>query len=360
MDTALLEDFTYRDWDVDTSGTVRFALVGLGWWTTEKVIPAIQATDTCTTTAVVSGGQEKRDRLVEKYDSIETGLSYEAFTDGVGADRYDAVYVCTPNALHLKYVDSAVTMGKDVLVEKPMEASVERARDLVMAAQQAEDVTVMVGYRMHTEPTVRYARTLIRKGVIGEPKLVHGEMSQTLLTVFDDPDQWRLNPDLTGYGTSVMDLGIYSLNTTRFLLDADPIATQATMASSHEAFDTVEDEVAVFTVAYDNGVHGSFSASQNASETSRLEIVGDTGRIALEPAFHGESELVVGTGDITVDVDLPAVDQMEEEFAYFSTKVLADHPVYADGEHGLVDLETIEAIHRSAETGERVEVTADH
>ncbi|MFB6081524.1 MAG: D-xylose 1-dehydrogenase Gfo6 [Halanaeroarchaeum sp.] len=356
MDDSLLADVEYRDWADDVSGTVRFALVGMGWWTTEFVIPAIEASEHCETTTVVSGGAEKRERAVADHESITTALSYDEFVAGDGADEYDAVYVCTPNALHLEYVEAAVERGKDVLVEKPMEATEERAAALVDAAESADDATVMVAYRMHTEPTARYARALVRDGVIGTPQLVHGQMSQVLLDVIEDPDQWRLDPDLSGYGTSVMDIGIYPLNTARFVLDADPVAVQSMMSSEASAFAAVPDEVATIEVAFDDGTLATVGTSQNAAETSRLDIIGTDGRIAMDPAFHGVTELTVSVGDETVSVDLPQVDQMEEEFEYFATRLLADEPVHADPAHGLTDMATIAAIHEAAETAERVDV----
>ncbi|WP_435176784.1 D-xylose 1-dehydrogenase Gfo6 [Halorussus sp. AFM4] len=354
--TQSLLDWEPRDWQTTTEGTVRFALVGVGWWTREFVLPAIETSDLCETTAVVTGSTEKADRVREEYDTVERGLTYEEFVDGEATDAYDAAYVCTPNATHLEYVAAAADHGKDVLCEKPMEASVERAADLVAACEDA-GVTLMIGYRMHTEPAVRRARQLVRDGVVGEPRLVHGENSQPLLEMIDDPDQWRLNPDLTGYGTSVMDLGIYPLNTARFVLDADPVAVQSMMQSSHEAFDEVPDEVAAFSVEFDDGTFASCTSSQNASDHTRLEIVGTEGRIELEPAFHMETGLTVDRGGTTVEVDAEQVDQMEVEFDYFADRVLAGEDVYADGEHGLVDMRTIKAIHEAAETGGTVEVS---
>ncbi|WP_436923576.1 D-xylose 1-dehydrogenase Gfo6 [Halosimplex amylolyticum] len=354
MSTSLFE-YEPRDWRTDATGTVRFALVGIGWWTSEYVLPVIAELDHCTTTTVVSSSTEKTDRVRDEYDTVEHGLTYEAFADGEAADAYDAVYVCTPNATHLEHVEAAARHGKAVLCEKPMEATVERAESIVEACED-HDVPLMVAYRMHTEPAVRRARELVREGVIGEPQLVHGENSQPLLRMIENPDQWRLNPDLTGYGTSVMDLGIYPLNTARFILDADPVQVQSTMASEHEAFDEVPDEVATFSVVFDDGTHAACSSSQNAHDHTRLEIVGTDGRIELEPAFHMETSLTVAQGETTVDVETEQVDQMAEEFEYFAQQVLADEPLYADGEHGLLDMKAVRAIHEAAESGETVDI----
>ncbi|WP_436931530.1 D-xylose 1-dehydrogenase Gfo6 [Halosimplex halobium] len=354
MSSSLFDDEP-RDWRTATDGRLRFALVGIGWWTTEFVLPAIESTGSCVTTTVVSSSTEKTDRVRAEYESVEHGLTYDEFADGEAADAYDAVYVCTPNATHLEHVEAAAGHGKAVLCEKPMEATVERAGRLVDACEEA-DVPLMVAYRMHTEPAVRRARELIRDGAIGEPVLVHGENSQPLLEMIDDPDQWRLNPDLTGYGTSVMDLGIYPLNTARFLLDADPVRVTSTMDSTHAAFDEVPDQVATFSVVFDDGTHAACSSSQHGADHTRLEVVGTEGRVELEPAFHMETQLTVARDGDTVAFDTEGVDQMAEEFEYFAQRVLADEPLYADGEHGLVDMKAIAAIHEAAEAGETVDV----
>ncbi|WP_049930295.1 D-xylose 1-dehydrogenase Gfo6 [Halosimplex carlsbadense] len=353
--SSSLFDYEPRDWRTDTDDRLRFALVGVGWWTTEFVLPAIETTEHCVTTTVVSGSTEKTDRVRREYETVEHGLTYDEFADGEASDGYDAVYVCTPNATHLEHVEAAAEHGKAVLCEKPMEATVERAERLVAACEEA-DVPLMVAYRMHTEPAVRRARELIRDGAIGEPVLVNGENSQPLLEMIDDPDQWRLNPDLTGYGTSVMDLGIYPLNTARFLLDADPVRVQSTMDSPHEAFSEVPDQVATFSVVFDDGTHAACSSSQRGADHTRLEVVGTDGRVVLEPAFHMETQLTVERDGETVEFDTEGVDQMAEEFEYFAQRVLAAEPLHADGEHGLVDMETIAAIHEAAESGETVNV----
>ncbi|PSP95162.1 glucose-fructose oxidoreductase, partial [Halobacteriales archaeon QS_1_68_44] len=93
-----LDRFAERDWQSTEDGTVRFALVGLGWWVREEVLPALEDTDLCTATVLVSGSAEKAESVADGAD-VAAGVDYEAFHDGAAADRYDAVYVCTPNAV---------------------------------------------------------------------------------------------------------------------------------------------------------------------------------------------------------------------------------------------------------------------
>ncbi len=353
-----VDEFTRRDWqaaDAD-DGSVRFAMVGLGWWTREQAIPATEESELCETTVVVSGKREKAQRVAQDVGA-EAGLTYEAFADGRASDAYDAVYVCTPNATHLEHVEAAADLGKDVLCEKPMEATVERGRKLVAACEDA-GVTLMVAYRMHTEPAVRRARDLVRDGAIGEPALVHGNMSERILELVPDPDQWRLDPDLAGYGTSVMDIGLYPLNTARFVLDADPVAVTAQTSSDAEHFEDVPDERAAFTVRYEGNVQAAMPASQNAALASHLRITGTEGEIRIEPAFYPwqDRELHLDVEGERADVRFEQIDQMVEEFDYFADRLLTSRRPLADGAHGLLDLRTLGAIYEAGDRGEAVEI----
>ncbi|MEY7848524.1 D-xylose 1-dehydrogenase Gfo6 [Natrarchaeobius sp. A-rgal3] len=353
-----LESFTRREWQESSTdaGPVRFALIGLGWWTVDEAMPAIEDSTFCETTAVVSGSSEKAESVADEHESVEVGLTYEEFHDGVSSETYDAVYICTPNARHLEFVETAASQGKAILCEKPMEATLERAEAVVDVCDGA-DAPAMIAYRMHTEPAVRRARELVRSGAIGEPVSVHGTMTQSI--VGWGPDQWRLDSDLVGYGASVSDLGIYPVNTTRFVLDRDPVAVQSMMDSTHEYFEDVPDEVAAFTVSYEGGIYAACTASQHSQLQSFLRIVGTDGSLTIEPAFHMDSSLSVRVGEATVDVETPQVNQMEAEFDYFADCVLAGREPYADPEHGLVDMRTLEAIYDAAERERTVSVDAN-
>ena len=353
-----LSGFTRRDWqEIDDGGPVRFAMVGLGWWTLDMAIPAVETADFCETSVVVSGDERKAAAVAEGTESVEHGITYDEFHDGVGADAYDAVYVATPNALHLPFVETAAALGKDVLCEKPMEVSVERAESLVERCTDA-GVTLMIAYRMHTEPAVRRARELLQSGFVGSPVLVHSSMSQRILRdVNPNPDQWRLDPDLSG-GATVMDIGLYPLNTTRFVLESDPGSVQAVTRQSHEAFADVGDEHVAFTLAFPDDVLATCTASQNAHQSSFLRITGTEGELRITPAFSGRQPrgFELSYGGVTVDYDFEDVDQMREEFDYFAHCLLTDTAPYSDGEHGLVDMRTMARIYEAADRDDALPV----
>jgi D-xylose 1-dehydrogenase (NADP+, D-xylono-1,4-lactone-forming) len=350
-----------RDWEELDAGTLRLAVVGLGWWTREQAIPSIRESKFCETTVVVSSSHEKAEIVADETPTVTAAITYEEFVDGRATDEYDAVYVCTPNAYHLQYVTAAADHGKAVLCEKPMEATLERAEELVAAA---EDIPLMVAYRMQTDPQVRRMRELVRDGAIGDPVAVHGHMEQQMLDfVSGNPDQWRLDPDLAGYGSTVMDLGIYPLNTTRFVLEADPVSVTAQMHSEHDAFDEVPDEHATFSVQFDDGTYAACTASQNAQLSGGFRIIGTEGELRLDPAFLGMTPqtLTLRSADgREMDIDDGRRDlfgdEMTEEFDYFADRIIRGVEPTPDGDHALVDMRTLAAIYEAAETKTQVTV----
>jgi predicted dehydrogenase len=342
------DEFTDRDWRSDADGTVRIAMIGLGWWTLEKALPAVERSELCETTVLVSSGAERATAAADANDTVVRGLTYEQFHDGAASEKYDAVYIATPNAVHLQYAETAAELDKAILCEKPMEASVERAAELVAAC---ESVPLMIAYRMQTEPAVRRARELVREGFIGDTVAIHGAMTQRLLDINPDTDQWRLDPDLAGYGASVMDLGIYPLNTARFVLDSDPISVTATMSSDHDAFSDVSDERASFRVDFPDDVSTVCTASQNAAQSSHLRITGTEGELELDPVFFPDEprKLRVRRGDLDATLDFDQRSQMTEEFDYFADRVLSETEPHPNGEHGLTDMRALEAIYEAGE-----------
>jgi len=349
-------DFPRRDWETDgLEGTVRIALIGAGWFTREWALPGIERAAHTEATAIVDIDAERAEALADAHDA--TALTPEEFHDGVAEAAYDAVYVCTPNATHLEYVETAAAAGKDVLCEKPMAADPRQAADIVATCERA-GVTLMVGYRMHLDPVVRRSKELIASGTIGEIVQVQSNMSQRMIAELggDASDQWRLDPALAG-GGAMMDIGIYPLNTTRFVLESDPEEVSASTGSTHEEFAAVEERVAV-RATFEGDVPVLFTANQNAYHDSFLRVTGTEGQLIVDPAFFEREDrgLEIRLEGERHPVDVTQVHQLEEEFAYFADCLLAGREPEPDGEHGLVDMRAIEAIYESAETGETIEV----
>ncbi|MXV61748.1 Gfo/Idh/MocA family oxidoreductase [Natronorubrum sp. JWXQ-INN-674] len=345
-------NFTERDWERKSpDGTVRLAVIGVGGFARNRALPGIADSTYCETTTLVTSSPDRTRTVADSFD-IPNVIDYDGFLAGDHAAAYDAAYVATPNALHGTYATVAADRGKHVICEKPLDTSLETAQEIVDACADA-GVTLMTAYRLQVEPTVRRTRELVRHGGIGDVAQIHGTFSNPLLD-HADPDTWRLDPDLAG-GGALVDLGVYPLNTTRFLLDCDPDGVYATTHSSGEPFDPVDEHVS-FQLEFPTGATAACTASFNAHANSRLELIGTDGMVTIASPFGGvvPQEIVVESGDLRMEYTGPPVDEVREEFDYFGYCVLTDTDPEPDGPDGLADLRVVEAAYESAKTGRRV------
>ena len=79
----------------------------------------------------------------------------------------DAIFIGTPNQLHVPMGLKAVAHGKHLLVTKPLADSVEAAARLVEAAEAA-GVVNMMSLSTRFSPDVQYMGALARQGTFGE------------------------------------------------------------------------------------------------------------------------------------------------------------------------------------------------
>ncbi len=350
----IFSEFCRRDWESrDPAGTVRLAIVGLGGFARNRALPGIDEGSYCEATTLVTSSPVRAAELAAEYD-VECVLTYDEFTAGNDSDAYDAVYVATPNATHGEYVLAAADHGKHVICEKPLEVSTSKSRELVDACADA-DVILQTAYRLQVEPTVRRSRELIREDAIGEIVQVHGSFSHPILAE-TGPDSWRLDPDLAG-GGALVDLGVYPLNTSRYLLRSAVAQVSATTHSSGPPFDAVDEHVALL-VTFTNGATASLTASFHAHASSRLELIGTGGRIAISSPFGGvvPQDMIVESGDLRMEYTGPRVDEVREQFDYFGYCVLTGTQPEPDGSDGHRDIEIIDAAYESADAGRQISV----
>lgn len=354
--TPYFEDIHARDWQTVDQGDLRLAILGLGNFARTTVLPSLENADLCSVTTVVSGSPETAADVAADYD-IDRTLDYEAFRKGDDAEGYDAVYVGGPNALHHRNGITAAEQGAHVIVEKPIAATREQAAELVEACADA-GVTLMVAYRPQIEPVLRRVRSYVRDGGIGDVVQAYGGFSGEILAMNPDEDQWRLDDSMAG-GGALMDVGVYPLNTLRFLLDSDPVAVSATTHSEHPAFDDVEEHVA-FQLSFPGARTASCTASYNAHPDNRLLLIGTEGTVSVDPAYdaHVQPTVEIDRADRHDTITPPFVDEVAAEFDYFANCVLDDHRPEPDGQDSLVDMATVEAIYEAAETGQRVDIDA--
>src|SRR5262249_15139410 len=152
----------------------------------------------------------------------------------------EAVYVATPPGEHEKYTVGAARAGKHVLCEKPLAATVEQGRNMVDACRK-NNVQLMTAYRKYFEPSSVMLKGMISRGDLGRIDILHTLFTE--LRFWGDPSPpWLFSRRLGG--GPLLDLGVYCVNTGRWLVDENPVrATAVSWARDRRRYREVEEGI---------------------------------------------------------------------------------------------------------------------
>ncbi len=210
-------------------------------------------------------------------DFAQMALAEAARPDGIAA-----VAIVTPNHLHAKVATAFLRAGIAVICDKPMTATLPEAEEL--AALAAETSVPFVLTQTYTGyPMVREARRMIAEGAIGAVRHVQVEYLQDWLAgPVEQSGQkqavWRTDPDLSGEGGCIADIGTHAVNLATFV---SGLGVQAVLAdlTAFEPGRRLDDNAAVL-LRFDGGAKGMIWASQIAPGTKnalRFRIAGERG-----------------------------------------------------------------------------------
>jgi predicted dehydrogenase len=332
------------------SQRVGYAIVGLGRLSVEEILPAFSQCQMSRPVALVSGETQKATRLAAQYGiPAQNVYSYQNFDRIRDNPAIDVVYVVLPNAMHEEYVVRAARAGKHVLCEKPMAANSAQARRMVEACRAANR-KLMVAYRIQYEAYNRAVRTLARSGEFGKVKLIEAINGQNQ----GEPNQWRHKLALAG-GGALPDIGLYCLNTIRFILGEEPVEIMASTYSTpgDPRFTEVE-ENCLWQMRFPSGVQANCSTGYGHHMSRRYRLHMERGWANLEMAFAYEGQqLQVASAQGRMErIENRQMDQKNQfaaEVDHMSDCVINNKTPFTPGEEGLQDHLLMEAIYRSAQ-----------
>lgn len=324
---------------------VRFAPVGLGA-ISNIFMQACAQTPKCEVTALVTGHAKEKAPKYEKLYGVspKAVYNYKTYDEIAHNPDIDAVYIGLPNSMHAEYTIRAARAGKHVLCEKPMAISSKECRQMIDACRE-NNVKLMIAYRVHYDPMWQQIRKMALSGAIGEIQGFQGG--------FYGPKYkgWRLNPKLAG-GGSLLDLGIYPLNTIRWICGEEPTSYSAQVATKIRGprFAQVEESVS-FTMKFPSGTLASSGSSYGYIGPAFLSIDGTRGNLYVEPAFLYQGLKFHGTtihGPVSEVSQGKLPYQFTAEAEHFADCVRHNRQPATPGEEGLKDMIAMEAIYRAA------------
>jgi len=299
-------------------------------------------------------------RSIEKARAVAGKFSipkvYGSYDELLADPEIEAIYNPLPNHLHVEWSIRAASRGKHVLCEKPLANTLEECRRMVEACRQNR-VRLMTAYRKYFEPGSVALKKLITSGKLGRLRHIFSTYTEVV-----DPAKahWQLNRRLAG-GGSLMDIGVYCVNTMRWLAGSDPLeATAHSWTDDPKRFSDVEDSIA-FRLTHPGGLVCQGTSSYSSRAASFVQVHGDKGWAALNPAFAFEEERRL-FGKIQgrwFEEKFKVMDEFVLELDHFADCIRRQRDPKADGMEGLLDIATIQAIYRSASENRPVAIDSN-
>lgn len=319
------------------------ALVGLGSYSTYQLAPSLQETEYCHLAGIVTGTPAKEHTWSQQYKIPEANIyNYENFERIAGNKEIDVVYVVLPNSMHAEFAIKAAKAGKHVICEKPMAVSVAECEAIIDACAKA-GVNLSVGYRLHSEPYTQEIKRMVAEKTFGEVKYISADAAYISS---GNPEQWRLNKELSG-GGALMNMGVYSIQSTIYGTGKNPVSVRAQEYSTRPEYFKQTDETITAQLEFPGGVVADIMTSHNAN-ANRLYGSCENGWFELQPAnnygpLHGRTS--------KGELEFPHERQQKLQMDDFAKHILMGTSNVAPGEMGKRDMIIVEAVYRSIAEG---------
>ncbi|HUJ94244.1 MAG TPA: Gfo/Idh/MocA family oxidoreductase [Terriglobales bacterium] len=333
---------------------IGYAVVGLGSISQMAVLPAFAHSKKAKLIAVVSGDKKKAKMLAEQFKASHA-YEYSEFAECLKDPQVNAVYIATPPGEHEKYAVAAAKAGKHVLCEKPLSATVQQARNMVAACRRNK-VQFMTAYRKYFEPSSVTLKKMITQGELGRIDIIHTHFAERR-PFGDNSPAWLFSKQLCG-GGPLTDLGVYCVNTCRWLVAEDPIAASAvSWVRDRRRYKEVEEGVA-FRLDFPSGLVLQGTAAYSAVFSSFVHVHGEKGWAELGPAFAFEEErrLIGKVGGKWFEKTFKPMDEFVVEIDYFADCILKQRKPEPDGEQGMRDIVIIQSIYEAVKKGRPVKI----
>ena len=314
----------------------------------EQVVPAILQSRTGIVAAIASRNADRAADFARQFNVAHTFDGYQAMLD---SDAIDGVYIPLVTSQHVEWAIKAANAGKHVLVEKPLALKAEDIAP-VIEARDAAGVVVAEAFMVTYHPQWHKVRELVAGGAIGTLRMVQGAFSY-----FNrDPSNMRNVLELGG--GALPDIGVYPMVTTRFVTGREPVDVIATIDRDPEFGTDVFSNV---NMRFD-GFDLSFYVGTQLAQRQEMAFHGDSGVITVSAPFNAGiydfDRVTLHDADRseTRSFAFAGIHQYEHQVDAFARHVNGEDVPIFTLEQSVANQRAIDAIFRSAGSGERVRV----
>lgn len=320
----------------------------------------------------LAGRKVVRDGLVAANNCVLCGIhSIDKDEAKIEADKYnvpgftsvekmiseldcDAVYIATPQFVHLEEVEIGCRYKKHILCEKPLATKVEDVERIVHLGKKA-GICLGTDFNYRFHPLHQQMRELIQSGAIGQVISGRCQFGQ------DYPPQagaFRQKINLSG-GGAFSDMGNHAVDLLEYIMGRTTVSVTGLIENVIYSYECEDSGVALLDFKEGGfGLVDTYFCSPIDTLRNDVEINGTKGTIYTENTLQMKTtgRLHLRTRHSHDIFDCPNDDMYKIIFEAFTHAALAGLALPVTGEDGLHSQKIIEAVYKSSETGSRITV----
>lgn len=342
-----------------------FGIVGLGL-IADFHAQAIQNMTGGKLVACLSRSEDKANAFAKKYN-CRGYASMDAFLTN---PELDIVTVCTPSGYHMEPALKAIESGKHVIVEKPLEITLERCDKIIDAAERA-GVKLATVFPSRFHEVAGIIKSTIESGRFGKLVLGDAYVKWFRSQEYYDNGGWHGTKKLDG-GGALMNQSIHAIDVLQWFMGPVHSVQAYSSVLGHKRIEVEDTAVAV--LKFENGAMGVIEGSTAVYPgfLKRIEINGTNGSVILEEedlkewSFKEETKAdkeikekftaVTDSGGGVSDPGAISFRLHQLQFEDFIKSLSSGGTSLVEGKEGRKAVEIILAIYKSASTGKMVKL----
>lgn len=336
--------------------TVRFAIAGCG------VISKTHADCIARLPgAVLAACCDSNAQKLRSFCNAYGCRGYVNLDDLMDQEDVDVVAVLTPSGLHAQIGLSALSRGKHILMEKPLEITMEKAQMLVQSARKAGRILCCISQHRF-DHGIAALKSAIQAGELGRLSFGACHTKWFRSQEYYDSADWRGTWQWDG-GGALMNQSIHYVDLLRYLMGE---AEEVFAYCATRAHDIEVEDVAAAVVRFRSGAVGMIEGNTAAwpGYYTRLDIYGNDGSVVIQDdkviSWHMKSQKAYvppqgGGGPITASSSAAlSLDAHYRQYEDLIGAVREEREPLVNGEDALASLALVLAVYESARTGKPV------
>jgi predicted dehydrogenase len=334
---------------------IRFGILGFGYHAAFRLVPSFRNCQHATL-----GGFHRRDPAKAARDAAAHGIrAFESAEALCASPEIDAIFITSPDALHLADAELAFAHKKPVLSEKPLTSNAADA-DTMLAAANNAGVLLGVAHHYRWAHSVQQIRERVAAGEIGEIRTAHAEFNYAAQF---SRRPWITDPTLAA-GGPIGDVGVHAIDSLRLILSdqSAPFGIKARSVSTLATQDAQSGPVEASSsmqLDFANNVVASVNVSARAHYRTVIEIIGADGVLFAENGMtvdHPVDIVLRRKGSHVNTNTVNNADAYTRMIDNFALALRGEEQFLGPGAEGVHNQHILDAAYKSWRTGNRERV----